>query len=445
MGRRNREKKRLLLACAIIVCLVFGVAFAAYLLLFRTPPVREKEEIITDGSAGKSRPETALFRTYEKASDLLNTAEDREEPAAEEETADESGQAEAAAPEDFREMLQTMSLEEKTAQLFVITPEQLTGYRQVTQCGEVTYRALDRYPVGGIIYFANNLESGEQTRQMLQAIQTYATDRTGLPLFLAVDEEGGRVAHVADSLEDLPKTAPMGEVARDGEEAVYEAALVIGNYLSGLGFNLNFAPDADVLTNPENTAIGDRSFGEDAETVTKMAGAFLRGLANNGITGVYKHFPGHGGTSGDTHEGYAYVNRTVDELKERELKPFLDGIEKNVPMMMVAHVSLPLVTGSDVPATLSKEVVTGLLRQELGYNGVVVTDALNMDAIAGHYSNAQAAVMALEAGCDILLMPSDFTGAYEAVLQAVANGTLTEERIDESVLRILTLKQLSRR
>lgn len=450
-NRRQREVRRLLLFSIAIVALVFGAAFLAYLLFLRPQPAaQEASTMVTDAGAGTATPETVPFRAYGEAEE--GQSEEEGASAAGEDSSAESAasategeSAEDASVTALKETISAMTPEEKVAQLFLITPEQLTGYQQVTQCGDATYRALDRYPVGGLIYFANNLESQDQTRQMLQAVQTYATEQLGTPLFLAVDEEGGRVARVADKLENIPKTAPMAELARDGEETVYEAALVIGNYLSGLGFNLDFAPVADVLTNPENTAIGDRSFGEDAETVATMADAYMRGLSASGVIGVYKHFPGHGGTTEDTHDGYAYVDKPLEELKKTELVPFRDGMEKNAGMIMVAHVSLPQVTGNDMPATLSKEVVTSLLREDMGFDGVVVTDALNMGAIANHYSAAQSAVMALEAGCDILLMPSDFVQAYEAVLQAVRDGSLSGERIDESVLRILTLKQTLRR
>ena len=447
-GRRAREKRRLVAACIAVVVLVFGAAFLAYLLLRgkedpAASPAATGDSAETAVAADGSQTEQKPFTTYGEAQDVEeetpSAAEDATERDPEEEDA-ASGMADEAA---VREKLQSMTLQEKVAQLFIITPEQLTGFRQVTQCGETTRAAFDRYPVGGLIYFPNNFESKEQTRQMLQAMYDYAAEQTGIPLFLAVDEEGGRVARVADSLEDIPQTPPMGELAHEGEEAVYEAALVIGNYLSGLGFNLDFAPDADVLTNPDNTVIGDRAFGADAETVAGMADAYRRGLAQSGVLGVYKHFPGHGGTAEDTHEGYAWLGKNTEELKETDLIPFRDGIEKDVPMIMVAHISLPQITGSELPASLSKEVVTDLLRNDMGYGGVVVTDALNMGAIAQHYSAAQSAVTALEAGCDILLMPSDFVQAYEAVLNAVENGTLPEERIDGSVYRILTLKHMS--
>lgn len=338
-------------------------------------------------------------------------------------------------------MLSHMTLEEKVAQLFFVTPEAITGYNQVTRCGDVMRDALTRYPVGGLILLAQNLEDPEQTRDMLSGMQEHATDTQGVPILLGLDEEGGRVLRVAaNPAFHVPNTPSMAELSALGEDAVYNAANAIGAYLKDLGFNLDFAPVADVFSNPQNDVIGDRSFGSDPQMVAQMAWRYAEALSRNDILAVYKHFPGHGDTLEDSHEGYAYSYKSAEELHETELVPFVDGIDRGIDIIMIAHITLPQVTEEAVPATLSKEIVTTLLREELGFDGIVITDALDMGAISDHYTAGEASVLALQAGCDMLLMADNFAIAYDAVLAAVQDGRLTEERIDESVLRILNLK-----
>ena len=195
-----------------------------------------------------------------------------------------------------------------------------------------------------------------------------------------------------------------------------------------------------MLTNPENQVVKYRSFGSDPELVAKMAASELKGLNGQGIIGMYKHFPGHGGTTADSHEGYAYVDDTLEELEKGAFVPFQDGIDNGIQVIMVSHISCPNVTGDNTPATLSKTMITDILREKMGFDGMVITDALNMGAITAQYSSSEAAVAALKAGVDMLLMPENFQSAYNGVLSAVKNGTVTEERIDESVHRILEVK-----
>ena len=223
-------------------------------------------------------------------------------------------------------------------------------------------------------------------------------------------------------------------------EKAYEAGNTIGEYLKKYGLNFNFAPDADVITNPENKIIGDRSFGSDAKSVAEFSVAYSKGLQTNGVLSTFKHFPGHGATKGDTHEGFAYTSKTLEELMESELMPFKAAAENNVDAVMVAHISVPSILGDNTPCSLSEFMVTDVLRNELGFEGLIVTDALDMGAITNTYGDGEAAVMAVLAGNDILLKPKDFFASYEAVLKAVKNGQISEERIDESVKRIISVK-----
>lgn len=340
------------------------------------------------------------------------------------------------------EMLTDMTLEEKAAQMFMITPEALTGTGQVLEAGDVTREAIDKYPVGGLIYFTQNLQDPGQVRSMTGNVQKFAEERIGLPMLLSVDEEGGTVTRFGGNPSfDYDSSADMAGIGASGDpQQAYALGEKIGKFLSSLGFNMDNAPDADVLTNPANTVVKDRSFGSDCDTVSEMALAELEGLEDQGVKGLLKHFPGHGATTADTHEGYAYTDATLEEMKSNELVPFADGIEAGVDIIMVGHISCPQMTGNEEPASLSEKMITGVLREDMGFDGVVITDAMNMGAIAENYSPAEAAVKAVLAGVDMILMPEDFQQAYTGVLNAVKSGKITQERIDASVIRIIGLK-----
>lgn len=335
-----------------------------------------------------------------------------------------------------------MTLEDKVAQLFMITPNALTGFSGVTAAGDTTKEFYNKRPVGGIIYMSDNLKDKEQTTDMLTNMKAIAQERTGLMPFLGVDEEGGSVARIAgNSAFGVTDVGDMSAVGETGDvQNAYNTGTVIGTYLKELGFNVDFAPVADVLTNPENTAIGKRSFGTDSQLVAGMVEAELNGLASQGIYGVVKHFPGHGGTTGDSHETAISVEKTLEELVAEELVPFQKAVDAGVSFVMAGHIAAPNVTGDSVPASVSQKLITDVLRGQMGYDGIVITDAMNMAAITDNYTADQAAVMAINAGADMILMPQDYETAYNGVLAAVKDGTISEERVNESVIRIVKIK-----
>lgn len=341
------------------------------------------------------------------------------------------------------EKLEAMTLEEKVAQVFMVTPEALTGLDLVTASGEPTKESLEKMPVGGLIYFANNLIDPLQTQNMLRRTKESALALGMEPLFLAVDEEGGTVARIAKNPSfKVVQFSNMRAIGDTGEpENAYAVGESIGLYLKELGFNLNFAPNADVLTNPKNQVIGTRSFGSEAKRVSQMALAVAEGLLDTGILPCYKHFPGHGGTLGDTHEGYAYSERSLEAIKASELVPFYEAVKEEMPLIMMSHISLPNVLEGDLPASLSYALTTELLKNEMQFKGLVITDALNMGAISKQFASDEAAIMALNAGADMILMPLDFNKAYEGVLIALQNGRVSEERLNDAVSRILRVKE----
>lgn len=353
-----------------------------------------------------------------------------------EEAAGEENKTEA------EKILESMTLEEKAAQIFFVTPEDITGVDTATVAGDATRQALETYPVGGIVYFSKNILEPEQTRSMLGNTWEYSQEEMKIPVWLGVDEEGGQVARVAENPQfQVTRYDSMRSIGDTGDpEQAYEAGETIASYLKDLGFNMDFAPDADVISNPQNTVIGDRSFGTDPDLVGEMTADAVAGFQDQGISACIKHFPGHGQTEGDTHEGYAYTEKTLEEMRNSDLIPFQKGIKAGTDFVMVSHISAPNAVSQDLPASLSSEFITDLLRGEMGYDGIIITDAMNMGAITDRYDSAQAAVMAFQAGADMILMPEDFQSAYEGILQAVNSGTISEERLDQSVMRILETK-----
>lgn len=341
------------------------------------------------------------------------------------------------------ERIGAMTLEQKVAQLFIVTPEALVeGVSQVTQAGDMTREGVTAHPVGGIVYFAQNLLDPEQTTTMLANVKQFYADAGNVAPFIAVDEEGGTVVRVADNeafgAQDVGDASALGSAG--DTEAAKRAAEQIADYLMPLGFNLDFAPVADVVDPLRSDTMGLRSFSSDAAVAADMVRAEVEGFRDKKMLCCAKHFPGIGAAAGDSHEGAITIEATNEELETVDLVPFRAAIEAGVPMIMVGHVSLPNIVGDSTPAPLSSAVVQGMLRDSLGYTGIIVTDSLSMGAITDYYTPAEAAVAALKAGCDIPLMPERLDEAYQGVLSAVQVGELTEERLDESLTRILTAK-----
>ena len=355
------------------------------------------------------------------------------------------GREEAA----IERQLQGMTLREKVGQLFMIRPESLDSalcYRPVAELQQIGLQEVNplmrataaAYPVGGVILFGHNIADAAQLERFMADLRSLP----GAPL-LAIDEEGGRVARIGNNPSfDVPRFPPMGEVAESGgKKAVLEASRAIGTYLKEYGFDIDLAPVADVNTNPQNVVIGPRAFSSDPKVAAKMVDSYLKGLRKAGILGCLKHFPGHGDTQADTHFGYAVSHKSWEELSQCEMLPFRAGIRAGVPLVMTAHVSVPEVTGSEVPSTLSAEVLQEKLRGALGFDGVIITDAMEMGAIVREYPVEEACIKALQAGADILLCVGDYPKVFDAVLSAVEQGELSEERIDESVRRVLRLRR----
>ena len=352
--------------------------------------------------------------------------------------------------------LQKMTLREKVGQLFYVRPECLDTTIHFNRSGgidqsvddltkiklqavnEMMRKVNENYPVGGIILYAHNIEDEAQLARFIPEIRALK----GSPL-LCIDEEGGRVARIGRNSNFKVKTyESMGAIGATGDpKNAYECGNTIGTYLHRYGFDIDFAPVADVNTNPENIVIGARAFSDKPEIAAPMVTNYLQGLKDAGITGCIKHFPGHGDTKADTHFGYAQSLKTWEQMKDCEMITFKAGIAWGTQLIMTAHIATPNVTGSDIPATMSSVILQDKLRGELGYQNIIITDAMEMGAITKQYTNAEAAVGTLQAGADIVLGPQNFVEAFDAVVKAVEVGRLSEQRIDQSVRRVLKLKK----
>ena len=344
--------------------------------------------------------------------------------------------------------LEKMTLREKVGQLFFVRPEALDTtihWKEFSDLMPIELQKVNdcmkgvnsQYPVGGVILFAWNIKDEAQLAQFIPQLKAL----NGHPL-LCIDEEGGRVARLANNDNfHVKKYESMAAIGATGDpKNAYECGNTIGTYLKYYGFDIDFAPVADVNTNPENVVIGARAFSDNPAVAAPMVVNYLQGLKDAGITGCLKHFPGHGDTKADTHYGYAQTQKTWSEILKCEMVTFIAGITWGCKLIMTAHIGAPNVTGSEVPSTMSSIILQDKLRRELGYQNIIVTDAMEMGAIVQQYTSADAAVGCIMAGADIVLCPKNFVEAFDAVVAAVENGTISKKRIDQSVRRILELK-----
>ena len=350
-------------------------------------------------------------------------------------------------PDPVEEVLSSMTTEEKVGQLLI------AGFYG-TQAGEEVRSYIQDLHVGGVILYGRNVESAGQLLELTNGLRALAGE--GIPLLISTDQEGGLVERMPPEVHQLPSADHFGQIA--DPEARMDACFTLGQTLAAqcaaFGLNMDFAPVMDIWSNPDNTVIGERAFGSDAATVTGAANETALGILSGGVIPVAKHFPGHGDTETDSHLGLPVVDKTREELLDFELRPFRQAIDTtcvfgtyggdtSIPAIMVGHILVSQID-PERPASLSSAVVTGLLREELGFNGVVVTDDLTMGAVTQSYGLGEAAVLAVEAGCDQLLVCHEAGSVEEvcqALLDAVDSGRISQDRLDQSVRRILALKE----
>ena len=435
--REQRRKRRIrgqilsygftaVVLAAVLAGCVLGVRAAAGAVIRRAQEREQsRQAAIEESQAAESQAaEEAVAAMLQEAVEEQETQE-----------TESAYSPEEALEELVEESVASLTLEQKVAGLFFVTPEQITGVAQAVQAGDGTREALAKYPVGGLIYSKQNIQSGEQIREMLENTVSYSS----FPLFLGIEEEGGKLSPVADALQ-LDKVDDMADVGASGDaQAAYDAGFAIGSYLSSYGFNLDFAPSADLYA--QDSANAARTFSQDAQTQAQLALSAAQGMQAAGVSACLKHFPGQGRAQGDPADGPSETTRTKEEMAAEEFLPFQAAVQGGCDMIMVGHVSASAILGEDSgPASLSDEMITGILRKELGYDGIIITDALNMAAVTQYYESDVAAILALKAGADMVLEPEDFSLAYEGVLEAVQNGTISEERINDSLARIYRVK-----
>lgn len=331
----------------------------------------------------------------------------------------------------IKEKIDSMTLEQKIGQLFIV------GFEGDIINDEII-DLVKNQEVGGLIYFSRNVLDSNQIITLNNEIKAIKKD---IPLFISVDEEGGVVSRVPDEFLKLPSSGYIGKF--DDENLSYNIGSIIAKELKNLGFNMDFAPVLDIDSNPNNTVIGERAFGNNADIVSKLGIKTMEGLRDGGIIPVVKHFPGHGDTDIDSHYGLPIVTKTLEELNNLEFIPFKNAIENGADVVMVSSIILSSID-SEYPATMSKKVTTDILRNKLNFDGVIATDDMTMGAIMDNYNLTDAVIMAINAGNDLILVChgyDDIIKSISAVKDAVSSNIISEERIDESVYRILKLKE----
>ncbi len=370
-------------------------------------------------------------------------------------SAPEPSEGESANRDEIQDKIQNMSLEEKVGQIFMLQAYGQSAYDRDPAAVEGNQKlygvdtieeVIDKYKPGGIAYFAgpgsegipNNVDNPRQIAALSNGIQQAATSQhAGIPMLISTDQEQGLVVRVTEPATQFPGNMALG--ATRNADCTERAAEITGEELRAMGINQDFAPVADVNVNPENPVIGIRSFGSTPDLVGSMVAAQVNGYQKN-VAATAKHFPGHGDTDTDSHTELPIINHSKEEIQETDLPPFESAIESGVDAIMTAHIVVPALDDSGRPATLSGPILTGVLREELDHEGVIITDALGMDALQ-QFGQDRVPVEAIEAGADVLLMPPEMDVAYNAVLDAVRSEEVSEKRIDESVYRILELKQ----
>ncbi len=331
----------------------------------------------------------------------------------------------------INQIFNNLTLDEKIGQLLVLS-------NRTSKMTEDLKSTLIKLKPGGFILFKENISNYEDTSNLIKEIK----NTNEIPMLISIDQEGGKVQRLTEipnyEISKIPSNKSIGDTK--DEKLAYDIGAIIAEELQVFGINVDFAPVIDVVDNEKNQVIGDRSFGSDASLVSRMGVSLAKGLEEHGVIPVYKHFPGHGSTEVDSHYDLPVLNKTKEELYQNELIPFQEAIKNNAEMIMIGHLAVPNISNDNTPASLSKEIIQNLLKEELQYKGLIITDALNMKAITDNYSEKEIYEKALNAGVDLLLMPINPEKAIEYIKELIREQKVKEEQIDISVKKILSLK-----
>lgn len=422
-ARRKRRVRNQILAYAAVIAFVIVIAAGIvlgvhYLTKMSRNNMQEKQDQVDD---------------------MIGTEESLQEP----ETETEGPVAELTPEQKLdgivNARIEVMPLEDKVAGLFIVTPESITGVNAAVKAGDGTKDALTKYSVGGIIYNTRNIQNEAQFKEMIETTVLYAS----YPIFVAMEDEGGKISPLQEKgLVDKQDNAKTLAENEDADKA-HEVGSAIGAYMADYGFNLNFAPVAD-LNSVENSIMAERVYGSEADKVIPYVTSMIQGLQEQEVSACLKHFPGMGSTTQDTDKGLASTDRSAEDFRANEFEVFQAGIDSGVDMVMVSHMAAASLSGDNTPCSMSSAVVTDILRKEMGFDGVIITDSMSVAAISDYYDAGEAAVLALRAGCDMILMPEDFEKAYNGVLEAVQSGVISEERVNDSLRRIYRIKDAGR-
>lgn len=333
--------------------------------------------------------------------------------------------------EKIKKQLKKMTLDEKIAQMLII-------YYSSTTYDETLEQTIKEVKPGGFILMNDNISTYQNTLNLVKSMQKDSK----IPMIISIDQEGGivqRLQKITDiEATNIPSMLTLGKT--NDKNLAYNVGKIMAQQLKTLGINLDFAPVVDIYSNKDNKVIANRSFGSNSEEVTTMALALKQGLEDNNVNTCLKHFPGHGDTAVDSHYNLPVINKDYNDLSKVELIPYYKAIKNNTNMIMIGHIALPKITKDNTPASLSKEIITNLLKTKLKYQGLVITDALNMKALTDNYSDKEIYTMAINAGVDLLLMPNGSRKAIEYIKESIKEKKITEEMINTSVTKILTYK-----
>lgn len=428
--RRKRRIRNQIIAYLVLILLIAGVFVGGYFgirFLVENIKSQNQQSIISENQIAESESASV------NASGVISTPEEVV-------SENEVPVPEPVDPlqEEIAAYLGSMTLEQKVANLFIVTPESITGVTTATQAGDGTRTALGEYAVGGIVYSGKNVQNADQFKEMLTNTKNMYQELYNTELWTIVQEEGA-VNVIAGNAAGVVAQQTAGEIGTSGDTGnAYQAYVTIGSYLNEYGVDVNLGPVCDVPG--EESYLGNRGFNSDADIVSSMVQSAVSGQSDSGIITCLTAFPGQGSASGNPADGTAATGKTLEEMRSFDFLPFSAGITAGAQMVMVSNMTAESASGEAVPCSLSSVMITDVLRGELGFQGVVITADMDQKAITDHYTPGEAAVMALQAGADMIMKPANVAEAYAAVLDALTDGTLTEERIDESLTRIYTIK-----
>lgn len=432
--RRKRRVRNQILSFFIVLIIIAAVGFGLYKGIVMLVKIIKDEgnaavtSVSEDETVSSDVPDAGVIATpdIDEIESVLADEQDSEDAAS-----DENAKA--------REYIDSLTTEQKVASLFVVTPEAITGVDNATAALDGTKEALSEYAVGGIIYDDSNIENSDQFIEMVNNTKGFYKELYGIDVWTFVCEEGA-VNTIAGNKTGVVVSGSASEIGLTGDNGnAYAAYITIGSYLKDYSIDVNIAPVCSVKSD-ENSFIGDRSFSQDADIAASMISKAVNGQMEQGIVTCLTAFPGEGALVSDTKDGKSATDRTLDDMRECEFKPFEAGISEGSAMVMMSHMTAENATGEDVPCSMSSVMINDVLREELGFNGIVISDALNKKAITDNYGSGEAAVIMINAGCDMILNPADFKEAYNAVLEAVNDGTISEERLDEALMNIYSYK-----